>query len=181
MSFAGTGNLYYILLCDGMGTGMGAVQEGRTAGGILRKLLSSGFPAEYALESLNNLCALRDRAGAVTVDLVQLELDSGKATLYKWGAAPSWLVSGNSMEKMGSVSPPPGICAADKGQVCCSFPLKKGQVLLLVSDGLEEAQLQAASNSPVRSPAALAENLVRNASLEYDATVVTIQLLPISQ
>ena len=33
MDFGGIGNRHYILLCDGMGTGTGAVQEGRRAGG----------------------------------------------------------------------------------------------------------------------------------------------------
>ena len=32
LCWAGTGCKYYVLLCDGMGTGLGAVQEGRTAG-----------------------------------------------------------------------------------------------------------------------------------------------------
>ena len=73
--FPGQGNTYYIILCDGMGTGPGAVQEGKQAAGLLRSLLRSGFPAEEALQSLNSLCALRERAGAVTVDLAKVCLD----------------------------------------------------------------------------------------------------------
>ena len=101
MRFAGTGCRYYVLLCDGMGTGMGAVQEGRTAAGLLRRLLTAGYPVEYALRSLNSLCALRERAGAVTVDLAELMLDTGKVTVYKWGAAPSYLVTSFGAEKLG--------------------------------------------------------------------------------
>ena len=180
LSFPGTGNLYYIVLCDGMGTGPGAVQEGRTAGSLLHRLLSCGFPAEHALESLNSLFALRERAASVTVDLVRAELDTGKVTLYKWGAAPSWLVSGSGAEKLGRISPPPGLYAGDRGQACCSFRLNTDQVLLLVSDGLEEAQVHArCKGTKPASPAFLAEELIRNASPEDDATVVTIQLVPV--
>lgn len=181
MNFAGLGNLYYIVLCDGMGTGMGAVREGRTAGTILRRLLSGGFPAEHALESLNSICALRERAAAVTVDLVQMELDTGKVTLYKWGAAPSWLVSGTGAEKMGSPTPPPGLSATETRQMCCSFSLKRGQILLLVSDGLEEERVQTLCKAGNHSSASLAEELIRNASGEDDATVVTIQVVPARQ
>ena len=91
LSFAGVGGRYYVALCDGMGTGMGAVDEGSSAGTMLKRLLTAGYPAEYALRSLNSLCALRGRAGAVTIDLAELQLSTGKALLYKWGAAPSSL------------------------------------------------------------------------------------------
>lgn len=181
MAFPGTGNQYYIVLCDGMGTGIGAVQEGRTAGSLLRRLLGCGFPPEHALESLNSLCALRERAGAVTVDLVQLELDFGKATLYKWGAAASWLVGGSGVEKLGGVTPPPGLVATESRQMCCSFSMKREQLLLLVSDGLEAEKVQSICKAGKHSPATLAEELLRSASLEDDATVVTIQLLPVRQ
>ena len=179
MAFSGAGNTYYIILCDGMGTGLGAVQEGRTAGALLRRLLSSGFPAEHALESLNSICALRERAGAVTVDLVQLELEHGKATLYKWGAAASWLISGSSVEKLGSTTPPPGISAADSRQMCSKFSLRKEQILLLTSDGLDGEKVESICKTESRSPAYLSQALIRGASLEDDATVVSIQLLPV--
>ena len=93
ISFSGVSCRYYVLLCDGMGTGSGALWEAQTAAGLLKRLLSAGYPAEYALRSMNSLCALRDRAGAVTVDLAELSLDTGKVTIYKWGAAPSYIVS----------------------------------------------------------------------------------------
>ena len=176
--FPGIGNLHYIVLCDGMGTGMGAVQEGRTAAAFLRRLLAAGFPGEQALASLNSICALRERPASVTVDLAQLELDTGRVTLYKWGAAASWLVGNGSAEKLGSSSPPPGVYAAEGCEVRCGFYLKKDQALLLVSDGLEEAQVQAFCKDYPCSPAVLAESLVRNGSREDDATVVTIQLVP---
>jgi len=179
LAFPGTGNHYYIVLCDGMGTGIGAVQEGSRAGNLLKKLLCCGFPAEHALESLNSICALRERPGVVTVDLVQIALDTGKVALYKWGAAVSWLVSSSGAEKLGRVTPPPGLSATQTRQMCCSFSLKREQVLLLTSDGLEEAQVQTLCKAGTQhSAATLAEELIQNSTLEDDATVVTIQLIP---
>ena len=178
MQFAGIRNRYYILLCDGMGTGEGAVQEGKLAVKYLQKLLGCGFPASHALNSLNSLCALRDRAAAVTVDLAEVELDTGKVTLYKWGAAAAFLVSAAGTEKLGTTSPPPGLWVTNTQEVTCSVLMKRGQILLLVSDGLEEAQVMALCRQQKHtSPAALAERLLKEASCEDDATVVAIQLL----
>ena len=58
LRFSGVGCKYYILLCDGMGTGLGAAQAGQTAAVMLRQMLSAGLTAQYALESLNSLLAL---------------------------------------------------------------------------------------------------------------------------
>ena len=178
MTFAGVGNRYYVVLCDGMGTGTGAVQEGRITGDFLRQLLSCGFPAEHALRSLNSICALRDRAGAVTVDLAEICLDVGKATIYKWGAAASYLISSAGTEKLGTASAPPGLSVAGGREVTCSFPFRRGQVLLLVSDGLEEDVVweQCREADPM-SIDSLAQSLLDSASREDDATVVTIQLI----
>lgn len=181
VAFSGTELKYYVLLCDGMGTGLGAVQEGRTATQILRRLLSAGYPAEYALRSLNSLCALRDRAGAVTVDLVELLLDSGKGTLYKWGAAPSYMVSELGAEKIGVTGPPPGLSVADYRETCEQLSLRRKEMLILVSDGIGEADALRCCTQMTDKPAnELADALLTCAeqSGEDDATVVAILLQP---
>lgn len=179
MEFGGPENQYYIVLCDGMGTGPEAVQEGQTGAELLRKLLSCGFPPEHALKSLNSLCALRDRAGAVTVDLVQICLHTGKTTLYKWGGAASFLMSAGGTEKLGTTSPPPGLSVADSREVRCSLTLRKGQTLLLVSDGVEEDGVGTLCKEN-GSPAVVAEELLKKSLPEDDATVVTIRLISAS-
>lgn len=174
--FAGVQNKYYIILCDGMGTGSGAVQEGKTAIAYLQQLLSCGFPASHTLRSLNSLCALGDRVASVTVDLAEVELDTGKVTLYKWGAGASYLLTSAGAEKLGSTSPPPGLSVTEGREVSCSFLMRRGQTLLMVSDGVEEEAVLDACKEPL-SAAALAEELLQKASREDDATVVTVQLL----
>lgn len=177
--FAGTAARYYVLLCDGMGTGLGAVQEGKTAASILRRLLSAGYPAEHALRSLNSLCALRERAGAVTVDLAELQLDSGEAALYKWGAAPSYLVSKTGAERIGTAGPPPGLSVTDCVESCYRVSLRRGQTLFLVSDGVgEEEALRCCVSGADLPPGELAARLLTGSQLggEDDATVVTVRL-----
>ena len=180
-SFAGVGSTYYVILCDGMGTGLGAAQEGQTALTMLRQMLSAGFPAEYALRSLNSLCCLRGKAAAVTVDLAELRLDSGKVSVYKWGAAPSWLLSRDGAEKIGTAGPPPGIHAAEAGERVERLSLRRGETLILVSDGVEgEKVLRRLRIAPDLPPGELAAELVEPAAVdgEDDATAVVIRLHP---
>lgn len=180
MEFAGPENQYYVVLCDGMGTGPEAVQEGETGAELLRKLLSCGFPPEHALKSLNSICALRERAGAVTVDLAQICLNTGKTTLYKWGGAASFLMRAGEIEKLGTVSPPPGLSVEGGQGVCCSITLRKGQTLLLVSDGVEEESVIGLCKES-GSAAVAAEELLKHSSQEDDATVVTVRLITTKQ
>lgn len=139
--FSGPGGRYYVVLCDGMGSGMGAAQESRMAVTLLKRLLSAGFPAQHALGSLNSLCALRERAGAVTVDLAEIWLDSGKTVLYKWGAAPSYLISKGGAQRIGSAGPPPGIAVAEQMETAHRITLRRDQILILVSDGFSQDEV----------------------------------------
>ena len=181
VSFPGTQGRHYVLLCDGMGTGMGAVHEARTAAGLLRTLLSAGYPAQYALRSINSLCALRDRAGAVTVDLAELFLDNGKAILYKWGAVPSYLISHLGVEKLGTAGPPPGISVTDCQEQTCAVSLRRGETLIMVSDGISEADALRCCASTEAVPSLLAARLLSAGHLtgQDDSTAVFIRLEPL--
>ena len=177
--FSGTRDRYYVLLCDGMGTGLGAVQEGKTATELLRRLLSAGYPARYALQSLNSLCALRSRAGIVTVELLEICLASGRATLYKWGAAPSYLLSPYGAEKIGTAGPPPGLSVTDHREAVHQLSLRRGECLLLVSDGIpQDAALRCCLLRADATPGELAQQLLSCGQLEGedDATVITVSL-----
>ncbi len=179
--FSGTLCRHYVLLCDGMGTGLGAADEAAAAAGMLKQLLTAGFPAEYALRSLNSLCALRSRAGAVTVDLAELHLDTGKVSLYKWGAAPSYLMSSATTEKIGTAGPPPGISVTDARETVEQLSLRRKQTLILCSDGVDGEVVQrcclAAPAAPLGELAA--QILERGtAGSTDDATLVLIRLFP---
>ena len=168
-----------MILCDGMGTGMGAVQEGNAAGSILKRLLCAGYPASHALRSLNSLCALRQRAGAVTVDLAELQLDTGKVSLYKWGAPPSYLVTKLSVERLGNPGPPPGISVTEYRETVEQFSLRRGELLVLVSDGIEPEQAQCCCKAfeVGLPPGELAKALMAcQTETTDDATIVLVRL-----
>lgn len=177
--FAGPRCTYYVILCDGMGTGLGAVQEGKTATELLRRLLTAGYPADNALQSLNSICALRDRAAAVTVDLLELQLESGKGTLYKWGAAPSYLVTEIGAEKIGIPGPPPGLSVTDSRETSYRVSLRRGETLVMVSDGIGQTEaMHCCLKLAGSSPEELGRGLLAAGRLsgEDDATVVMVWL-----
>ena len=66
-----------------MGAGPGAAQESAGALRLLVGMLQAGLPPEAALETLNDLYVLRETGGFSTADLLELHLDTGRATLYK--------------------------------------------------------------------------------------------------
>ena len=179
--FAGTECRYYVVLCDGMGTGFGAAEEGRAAGTILRRLLTAGFPAEYALRSLNSLCTLRGRAGAVTADLAEIDLQTGRVSLFKWGAAPSYLLSPAGPEKIGTAAAPPGLSVTGTRETVDKLSLRRGETLILLSDGVDgEAAMRRAWDLTDQAPGEMASRV-----LQYgrgngcdDATAAVIRLTP---
>ena len=179
--FAGTQCRYYVLLCDGMGTGLGAAQEGQSAASLLRQMLSAGFPAEHALRSLNSLLALRGRAAAVTIDLAELRLDTGRAAVYKWGAAPSLLLCDGMTEKIGTAGPPPGLSVTDGRETVERLSLRRGEVLVLLSDGVDgEAVQRELAVHTQRPPEELAAEILESGTrcADDDATVAVIRLAP---
>ena len=170
---------YYIVLCDGMGTGLEAARDGKIVGNMLKKLLSAGFPPEFALRSVNSLCALQGRGGAVTIDLAELRLDTGKAPLYKWGAAPSYLISKGAAIKIGTATPPPGLSVTDCRETVEQLSLRRGEMLILLSDGAEgEGTLRHCLEDTDLPPGELAAKILscRRAEETDDATVAVVRL-----
>ena len=183
LAFSGSDCKYNILLCDGMGTGLGAAREGQDAANLVKQMLSAGFPAEYALDTLNSILALRGAAGAVTVDLAQIHLDTGHAHIYKWGAAPSWVLSRSGAEKIGTATPPPGISVQETRCTAKKLSLRRGEVLILLSDGVDgEDALRLSDLSPDAPPGELAAEILERGCGrgEDDATAAVIRLRPAS-
>ncbi len=175
-----TGGIYYILLCDGMGAGEEAAAESRRAIRMLAGLLQAGQDPRRALETLNGVYILRGDGSFSTVDLLAASLVTGQATLYKWGAAPSYYRSARELKKIGTAAPPPGfgVGEAHKAEEH-RLSLREGELLILLSDGAggEEAGRRIAAwgdGSPKALAAALIDGSVTDG--EDDRTAVVFRL-----
>ena len=179
LAFSGPECRYFVVLCDGMGTGLGAAQESHAAGKLLRQMLTAGFPPDCALESLNSLLALGGNAAAVTVDLAEIALDTGIVHIYKWGAAPSWVLTRRGSEKIGTATPPPGMGVEASRMSVAKLSLRRGELLVLLSDGVEGAGFPQLSSDALEGPTgALADKILDwgTEKAEDDATAAVFRL-----
>lgn len=178
-AFPGPECRFYIVLCDGMGTGLGAAEESRTASCLIRDMLTAGLPPESVLGSLNSQLALTDSGGAVTVDLAEVRLDSGRVWLYKWGAGPSWLLRRRKTQPIGSSGPPPGLGVSTGRENVSHITMDESEVLLMLSDGIEPKHLPTCPS--MQTPlGTLADRIVQEAAGEDDATAVAVRLVRVT-
>ena len=176
-AFAGPEATYYVLLCDGMGTGSDAAAESLRAVGLLRRLLLCGMDAESALKALNGVYILRDNGCFSTVDLLRINLTSGDAILYKWGAAPSYLKRSRGLRLLGGTNLPPGLDRNGHMETI-RLSLDHGGVLVLVTDGLggKETQKRLDSCGSLIPQDVAASLFAGRAALTDDCTAVAIRL-----
>lgn len=129
----------YVLLCDGMGSGPLANRESSLAVRLLEQFLQAGVDTEHALITLNSALALRgeEEGGFTTVDLLQLDLFSGEGSIYKLGAAPTYVRHGGGVRKITGSALPAGLTAQEGGRPDCTrLRLEPGDCVLMVSDGV---------------------------------------------
>lgn len=178
--FAGRNGDYFVLLCDGMGTGAGASRLSAETVRLLERLLRSGLAPEAALKILNGMELLRGTGCFTTIDLLHVDLSGGDAALYKWGAAPSYLRDDAEVKKIGTATPPPGVgVGGDHLPERYPLSLKWGEMLVLLSDGAGREDTEALIASfRGQSPRDLAALLIAGVPAEDDMTAVCVSLLP---
>lgn len=128
-----------VILSDGMGTGEAAADGSIGTIGILEKFLRSGVDPSVAMKLLNSAMLLRDGEnwGYATVDLMCIDLFSGEASFYKYGAAPSYVKSGGAIKKIRNISFAAGLkYEAGKTPDVMRMHLKPGSVAVIASDGV---------------------------------------------
>ena len=130
----------YVLLCDGMGSGAPAQRESTLAVRLLEQFLRAGVRPENALRTLNSALALRnDEAvgGFTTIDLLRVDLFTGEAWVYKYGAAPTYVKKGAAVSRITGAALPAGLTSGDGAAPdTTSLHLESGDCVLLVTDGV---------------------------------------------
>lgn len=175
-AFPGLDCKYYVVLCDGMGTGLGAAEESHQAMELIQQMLTAGLTPQMVMGSVNSQLTLLDRGGAVTVDLAEIRLDTGRVWLYKWGAGPSWLLGKRRGSQVGASGPPPGLGVRYGRENISHVDLSHGATLVLASDGIHGEKLTTFCADGV-PPSTLAERiLAETRNGEDDATVIVIRL-----
>jgi stage II sporulation protein E len=132
--FDGKGKLIMIL-SDGMGTGGRAAVDGAMATGLMSRLLKAGFDYNASLKILNSSMLFKSTdESTATLDVVAIDLFTGKTELLKAGAAPTLIRRSGKTSKAQSNSLPAGILR-DIGFDKAVITLRRGDIVVMVSDG----------------------------------------------
>lgn len=135
------GQMLYLLISDGMGSGESAHREAAMTVRLLRQFLSAGIEPAPALKTLNGALALRgeDGGGFTTIDLLAVQRTTGNAVLYKYGAAPSYLKRSGTVSRFTAASLPAGLQQGDRPPERTRLSLPGDSYFVMVSDGIADA------------------------------------------
>jgi len=131
--------LLYVILSDGMGSGEGAAEDSSEVISMLEKFLRAGIGAESAMRLVGATMQIKNERAlsSASVDLLCVNLFTGEADIFKFGAAPTFIKNaiGVSVHKGDSLSAglrgdrenlPDHLCAR----------LEAGSTAVIVSDGV---------------------------------------------
>ena len=128
-----------VILSDGMGCGDEASRESAECVAILEKFLRAGVEPASAMKILNSVMLLKggDGFGFATVDLMCVNLFTGETCFYKYGAAPSYVMSGKSVRRINGETMAAGVSSGE-GAVpdLVRMKLRPGSTALIASDGV---------------------------------------------
>ncbi len=137
--FSNKKDFFYALISDGMGSGREAAFTSNLCSAFLEKMLRAGNRAVTSLRMLNNLILSRcpDSVGecSSTVDLIELDLITGKASFIKGGAAPSFVIRRGTVQRLQAGTFPIGIIRKLDTQAS-SYDLRAGDTVVMISDGI---------------------------------------------
>lgn len=176
----------HIFLCDGMGSGAEAHADSSAAIDLLEKFLRAGVEPAQALATLNGALALKgeETGGFTTVDLLRVDLFTGKGALFKFGAAPTYLLREGKVRRYSGQSLPAGLTGNGARPDVLPLELKAGDWLVMASDGVAGGEEDWLAKFLVQwegdSPRLLAQQLIEGCAHRQegqdDKTVVALKL-----
>lgn len=126
-----------LLLCDGMGTGDLAARDSKSFLGLMERFLQAGVSAEDALRAVAPSYRIQcDGRRFVTLDVLTVDLFSGRASSIKCGAAPSYVITAGGLTRLNSTALPVGLSEEDTGADSVPLRLAHGDLFVMLSDGV---------------------------------------------
>lgn len=172
---------FFALLCDGMGSGKDAAVAARICCVFIEKMLEGGNDIALTLDMLNTFLRGKGYECFATIDMLKIDLFTGKAFFIKGGGAPSYLLRGGCAFRISSASTPVGII----DEVCAekiAFTVEEGDVITMCSDGADDGEENITDEITSLSGgcAEMAQSLLLRAQRKYrqqdDASVMCIKV-----
>lgn len=132
--FERSDGMFFGLIGDGMGSGSTASLCSRLGTILLEKLMLVGSDRDEVMQLLNKLMLEKGDEVFTTIDLLAIDRLTMKAVVTKAGAAPTFVVRDKKLTTVFSRSAPLGLFDTTDASNS-TFELKKGDVILMMSDG----------------------------------------------
>lgn len=137
--FENKDNRFFSLVSDGMGSGREAAAVSEICARFMEGMLTVGGMNKELLSMLGGFLSGRCEGSlcecSATIDLMELDLISGKTSFYKSGAAPTYIYRNGNLFKLRSRTMPIGILQ-DTEAKRLDVTLSKGDVVVMLSDGV---------------------------------------------
>ena len=175
---------FYALISDGMGKGRTAALTSGIAAMFVKRMLSAGNSAPTVIKMLNSFVRAKPEECSATLDLLELDLLTGRVEFYKCGSVATYVKRGDNLFKLSAKTVPLGILrATDTAKL--SFDAQAGDVIIMMSDGISQGDddpmwlIELLSKELDPDPKTLARRIVAAARREGsndDASVVIVEL-----
>ena len=148
-------NKFFVILCDGMGSGDEAFHQSRLTARLFEKFLKAGFDKETSLRMINSALVLKaDRENFSTVDILEIDTRTGETEFLKVGSAQSILKKKKDLQVFSSKALPVGIIEnIDISPIRCI--VENGDIILMMTDGISEAASGVLKNDWIKKILAL--------------------------
>ena len=171
-------------VCDGMGSGGEAAEESRACLDMLENFCRCGFEKGSVPALINKFLALRGGERFCALDACLIDLCEGTAEFVKLGAVESFLLREGTVRTIRGGALPVGVLD-EITPVYEKLPLKDGDMLVMVSDGVLDAlTLHGAEYALERiealNPQKLANALIaaaKKSGVSDDASVLAVRIL----
>lgn len=128
----------FIAISDGMGNGEMAHKESSEALKILKCLLGFNVPIKTAIQTLQQLKQHSNRDERFfSLDICMIDRERQRATFYKKGATPTFLIRNHQIELINLAQLPVGVMV-DQVIDHVTLTLEENDILVMCSDGIVE-------------------------------------------
>lgn len=173
----------YFALSDGMGQGQKASEDSSLTLDVTKQLILNGISLKDTMQSVNALLKIKNRNDMfTTLDMIQINLVLGKATVVKYGACPTYILRDHEVIEIQSQSLPMGIVSPIE-TISQTVQLFDDDIILMVSDGfgnsfkefIEENKFLIDDDHP-KEIAHLLTGLYNQEDINDDMTLIVLKL-----
>lgn len=178
----------YLLLSDGMGSGLDASMESGKVIEVMERLLEAGFYVPSALGLMNCIAGIGSKEDMfTTLDFCEIDLFTGMISIIKAGAASTFIKRENMVELIQSTNFPLGVMKENELEQV-EKKLYHGDMLIFISDGItdcietdkenwmKDAILKISSKNPQEMADALMQQVLEQSEqkIRDDMTILVV-------